>query len=308
MAVWLEITVNSLSEASLIKLIIGLSIAVAGLWPLSVYVDFFSTNYYLDIARIFSLAIICGLVIKGSTKYLLLKNEAEALQRNLSVQDRQISEANDRAVTDFEKLRADFQARHKIAAQVIASLEEKLLSVETLLAKKTVIDVSGEMMTRQYFDTRFESEWQRAYRNQRLLSVLLIDIDNFSAVNLQYGVEAGDELLQMVAVILAETIARGSDVTARFGGDQFAVILPETDVNGAGSVAEKLRRRVASAVMINKDVEVSLTVSIGGLSVLPTAPQSWKGAMMKLNEALNDAKSAGKNTVKFSGIKGLYTP
>lgn len=110
--------------------------------------------------------------------------------------------------------------------------------------------------------------------------MLLIDIDDFAAVNRLHGVEAGDELLQMVAAILAETIARVSDIAVRFDGDQFVVILPETDI--AGAVAEKLRQRVASAVMVNDDTKVSLTVSIGGLSVFLLAPQSWKGALIKL--------------------------
>ena len=299
---------NNLSQAMSIKLIIGLSLIAIGLWPLSVYVDFFATNYYLDIARILVLTVICWLVIDMSAKHAVLSNEYQVLQRKLSIQNEQLAKAKDNNIAELEKLNAKFAAEQKIARASAALLEEKLLSVETLLAEKTVVDISGEIMTRQYFDTRFESEWQRAYRNQRLLSVLLIDIDDFAAVNRQHGVDAGDELLQMVAAILAETIARVSDVAARFDGDQFVVILPETDIDGAGAVAEKLRQRVASAVMVNGDTEVSLTVSIGGLSVLPSAPQSWKGALIKLNEALNNAKVAGKNSVKFSGVKGLYTP
>jgi diguanylate cyclase (GGDEF)-like protein len=303
-----EVALNNLSQAMSIKLIIGLSLIAIGLWPLSVYVDFFATNYYLDIARVLVLTVICWLVIDMSAKHAVLSNEYQVLQRKLSIQNEQLAKAKDNNIAELEKLNAKFAAEQKIARASAALLEEKLLSVETLLAEKTVVDISGEIMTRQYFDMRFESEWQRAYRNQRLLSVLLIDIDDFAAVNRQHGVDAGDELLQMVAAILAETIARVSDVAARFDGDQFVVILPETDIDGAGAVAEKLRQRVASAVMVNGDTEVSLTVSIGGLSVLPSAPQSWKGALVKLNEALNNAKVAGKNSVKFSGVKGLYTP
>jgi diguanylate cyclase (GGDEF)-like protein len=303
-----EVALNNLSQAMSIKLIIGLSLIAIGLWPLSVYVDFFATNYYLDIARVLVITVICWLVIDMSAKHAVLSNEYQLLQKKLSIQSEQLAKAKDSNIVELEKLNAKFAAEQKIARASAALLEEKLLSVETLLAEKTVVDISGEIMTRQYFDTRFESEWQRAYRNQRLLSVLLIDIDDFAAVNRQHGVDAGDELLQMVAAILAETIARVSDVAARFDGDQFVVILPETDIDGAGAVAEKLRQRVASAVMVNGDTEVSLTVSIGGLSVLPSAPQSWKGALIKLNEALNNAKVAGKNSVKFSGVKGLYTP
>jgi diguanylate cyclase (GGDEF)-like protein len=303
-----EVALNNLSQAMSIKLIIGLSLIAIGLWPLSVYVDFFATNYYLDIARVLVLTVICWLVIDMSAKHAVLSNEYQVLQRKLSIQNEQLAKAKDNNIAELEKLNAKFAAEQKIARASAALLEEKLLSVETLLAEKTVVDISGEIMTRQYFDMRFESEWQRAYRNQRLLSVLLIDIDDFAAVNRQHGVDAGDELLQMVAAILAETIARVSDVAARFDGDQFVVILPETDIDGAGAVAEKLRQRVASAVMFNDDTEVSLTVSIGGLSVLPSAPQSWKGALIKLNEALDDAKVAGKNSVKFSGVKGLYNP
>lgn len=304
----MEVALNNLSQAMSIKLIIGLSLIAIGLWPLSVYVDFFATNYYLDIARVLVLTVICLLVIDMSAKHAVSSNEYQVLQRKLSIQNEQLAKAKDNNIAELEKLNAKFAAEQKIARASAALLEERLLSVETLLAEKTVVDISGEIMTRQYFDTRFESEWQRAYRNQRLLSVLLIDIDDFAAVNRQHGVDAGDELLQMVAAILAETIARVSDVAARFDGDQFVVILPETDIDGAGAVAEKLRQRVASAVMVNGDTEVSLTVSIGGLSVLPSAPQSWKGALIKLNEALNNAKVAGKNSVKFSGVKGLYTP
>ena len=304
----MEVALNNLSQAMSIKLIIGLSLIAIGLWPLSVYVDFFATNYYLDIARVLVITVICWLVIDMSAKHAVLSNEYQLLQKKLSIQSEQLAKAKDSNIVELEKLNAKFAAEQKIARASAALLEEKLLSVETLLAEKTVVDISGEIMTRQYFDTRFESEWQRAYRNQRLLSVLLIDIDDFAAVNRQHGVDAGDELLQMVAAILAETIARVSDVAARFDGDQFVVILPETDIDGAGAVAEKLRQRVASAVMVNGDTEVSLTVSIGGLSVLPSAPQSWKGALIKLNEALNNAKVAGKNSVKFSGVKGLYTP
>lgn len=304
----MEVALNNLSLAMSIKLIIGLSLIAIVLWPLSVYVDFFATNYYLDITRVLILAVICWLVMDMSAKYTVLNNEWQMLKRRLTIQSDQLAKAKDNNVVELEKLNAKFAVEQKIASASAALLEEKLLSVETLLAEKTVVDVSGEIMTRKYFDTRFESEWQRAYRNQRLLSVLLIDIDDFAAVNDQHGVDAGDELLQMVAAILAETIARVSDVAARFDGDQFVVILPETDIDGAGSVAEKLRQRIASAVMTNDDIDVSLTISIGGLSVLPTAPQSWKGALIKLNEALGDAKAAGKNTVKFSGVKGLYTP
>jgi diguanylate cyclase (GGDEF)-like protein len=298
--------VKRLSETNSIKLLIVFALIIAGLWPLSVYSNFFTTGYYLDITRLFFLIIICWLAMVNSAKYKRFKNKANTLQESLTVRDRQIAKLKDSAAIDCEKLRIDFQAKQKTAAEVIAVLEQKLLSVEALVASQVAVDTSADTATREYFDTRFQSEWQRAYRNQRLLSLLLIDIDDFSALNVQYGVDAGNELLQMVAAILAETIVRGSDVVAHFGGDQFVIILPETNIDGAGSVAEKLRDRVASAVMVNNDIEVSLTISIGGLSVLPAAPQSWKGAIIKLNDALNDAKTAGKNTVRFSSLTNLH--
>jgi diguanylate cyclase (GGDEF)-like protein len=306
----MEVALNNLSEAVSIKLIIGLALIAVGLWPLSVYVEFFSTNYYLDIARVLILVAICWLAMASSASYMLMKNESETLLRKLSIQELQISKAKDNAVFEVEDLNAKLEAERKAAAINIAEIEDKLANAEVLLQEKetTTIDASTEVMTRQYFDIRFESEWQRAYRNQRFLSLLLIDIDDFTSVNLEHGVDAGDEILQIVAAILAETIARASDVITYFGGDQFAVILPETDIDGAGAVADKLRQRVSDAIMTNEDIEVSLTVSIGGLSVLPSAPQSWKGALIKVNEALSGAKDAGKDTVKFSGFKGLYTP
>jgi diguanylate cyclase (GGDEF)-like protein len=305
----MEVALNNFSEAVSIKLIIGLTLITIGLWPLSVYVGFSATNYYLDIARILMLAAICWLAMTNSANHTVLQNERETLQRKLSIQELQLSKTKDNAVVEAESLNTKLAAERKAAAINIAEVEGKLANAEVLLQEKatTTIDASTEVMTRQYFDIRFESEWQRAYRNQRFLSLLLIDIDDFTSVNLEHGVDAGDEVLQIVGSILAETIARASDVITYFGGDQFAVILPETELDGASAVADKLRQRVSDAIMTNEDTAVSLTVSIGGLSVLPTAPQSWKGALIKVNAALSDAKDAGKDTVKFSGVKDFYT-
>jgi diguanylate cyclase (GGDEF)-like protein len=305
----MEVALNNFSEAVSIKLIIGLTLITIGLWPLSVYVEFSATNYYLDIARILMLAAICWLAMANSANHTVLQNERETLQRKLSIQELQLSKTKDNAVVEAESLNTMLAAERKAAAINIAEVEGKLANAEVLLQEKatTTIDASTEVMTRQYFDIRFESEWQRAYRNQRFLSLLLIDIDDFTSVNLEHGVDAGDEVLQIVGAILAETIARASDVITYFGGDQFAVILPETELDGASAVADKLRQRVSDAIMTNEDTAVSLTVSIGGLSVLPTAPQSWKGALIKVNAALSDAKDAGKDTVKFSGVKDFYT-
>jgi diguanylate cyclase (GGDEF)-like protein len=305
----MEVALNNFSEAVSIKLIIGLTLITIGLWPLSVYVGFSATNYYLDIARILMLAAICWLAMTNSANHTVLQNERETLQRKLSIQELQLSKTKDNAVVEAESLNTKLAAERKAAAINIAEVEGKLANAEVLLQEKatTTIDASTEVMTRQYFDIRFESEWQRAYRNQRFLSLLLIDIDDFTSVNLEHGVDAGDEVLQIVGAILAETIARASDVITYFGGDQFAVILPETELDGASAVADKLRQRVSDAIMTNEDTAVSLTVSIGGLSVLPTAPQSWKGALIKVNAALSDAKDAGKDTVKFSGVKDFYT-
>jgi hypothetical protein len=106
----MEVALNNFSEAVSIKLIIGLTLITIGLWPLSVYVGFSATNYYLDIARILMLAAICWLAMTNSANHTVLQNERETLQRKLSIQELQLSKTKDNAVVEAESLNTKLAA------------------------------------------------------------------------------------------------------------------------------------------------------------------------------------------------------
>jgi diguanylate cyclase (GGDEF)-like protein len=125
---------------------------------------------------------------------------------------------------------------------------------------------------------------------------LLLDADHFKAVNDKYGHAAGDEALCLVARTLHETL-RASDITGRIGGEEFTVFLPETDLDGAAQLADRLREAIAAAKLIFQDQLIRLTVSIGVAPVGLEAATPLDVALQAADEALYRAKQSGRNRV-----------
>ena len=153
---------------------------------------------------------------------------------------------------------------------------------------------------RRSYEAVFESEWNRAARSRTSLGLLMIDIDHFKPFNDKYGHLCGDEVLKSVAEILITTVKRGSDFVFRWGGEEFAVILPETTIDGAHHVAESIRKGVEEMTLIFEGQPVSVTVSIGVSSIVPaplTHPRDSFVFSRKVDEALYSAKNLGRNRV-----------
>jgi len=143
----------------------------------------------------------------------------------------------------------------------------------------------------------FQREIERALRYERTLVLLMVDIDDFKKCNDTYGHQAGDSALKQVAGIIQES-TRGSDFLARYGGDEFFAILPETDDEGALAVAERIRSGVEKHVFLDEDQsEISrLTVTIG-ISSLPVRATNKRDLIRTADFALYQGKSADKNCV-----------
>jgi diguanylate cyclase (GGDEF)-like protein len=133
------------------------------------------------------------------------------------------------------------------------------------------------LFNRRHFLARGEAEWQRFARYQRPLTLLMLDIDHFKSINDRFGHDAGDRAIVQVADACNDD-RRGIDIVARLGGDEFVLLLPETDVEQAAVVAERLRARIAaSALLVDGGADVPLTVSIGlaaATSSMSGVPQS----------------------------------
>jgi diguanylate cyclase (GGDEF)-like protein len=139
-------------------------------------------------------------------------------------------------------------------------------------------------------------EWKRAQRHQNPLSLLLIDVDNFKAVNDTTEYAFGDEVLRRVAEALHGTV-RETDFAARFGGDEFCVLLPQTSPAEAVQTALRIRARIAGTVMQSGSYQRQVTVSIGVDSYDGRSASSIDHLRRNANRALQEAKRRGKNQV-----------
>jgi diguanylate cyclase (GGDEF)-like protein len=135
----------------------------------------------------------------------------------------------------------------------------------------------------------------QALRYSRPISVLMIDSDNLKAVNDQHGHEAGNDLLRLIATGIKSQL-RTTDVPARYGGDEFVVMLPDTGANGARDVAERIRESIARTPLELRDKSVLITVSIG-LASYPDDGRVMDAIMHRADEAMYRAKSEGRNRV-----------
>jgi diguanylate cyclase (GGDEF)-like protein len=163
------------------------------------------------------------------------------------------------------------------------------------LERLATTDPLTGLHNRRHFLALADAEWSRFQRYQRPLSILMIDIDYFKSVNDRFGHDAGDEALTLVAEACRDR-QRGSDIVGRIGGEEFALLLPETDMLQACVVAERVRIALIARPFIAEDAPVTLTVSIGVAAA--TLGMSGPGALMKAgDQALYAAKAQGRNRV-----------
>jgi diguanylate cyclase (GGDEF)-like protein len=148
---------------------------------------------------------------------------------------------------------------------------------------------------RRFFEILLQKEVERSQRYTRPLATIMIDIDHFKPYNDSFGHPAGDEALRRVAEDIQNNARRGLDVVTRFGGEEFAVILPETDTNGAWVVAETIREHVSADARFLRKISVSL-----GIASLSGDQLNNAALVDRADRALYQAKNQGRNrTVIF---------
>jgi diguanylate cyclase (GGDEF)-like protein len=163
-----------------------------------------------------------------------------------------------------------------------------------------ITDPLTQLPNRRYLDNQMTVEWNRAMREREYLSVFLIDIDFFKKYNDTYGHIEGDRLLQSFAIICKEPPKRSTDVVARWGGEEFIVLLPNTDAQGAMMLAELTRSKIEDAVFVCRDGQATkITVSIGVSTLLPDTSSTIIDFLAKVDKALYNAKNSGRNKVCF---------
>lgn len=158
-------------------------------------------------------------------------------------------------------------------------------------------DPLTQIANRRKYDDMLELEWKRAIRNQTPIALLMLDIDNFKNFNDHYGHGAGDDCLAIFARVLKRSANRPSDLVARLGGEEFAVILPDSNQDGAITVAERILEHLRTLHMEHKysDSAAFVTCSIGIATMQPDFETDANLIYEQADQALYKAKSSGKN-------------
>jgi diguanylate cyclase (GGDEF)-like protein len=181
-------------------------------------------------------------------------------------------------------------------------LQAELREKNATLARLSTTDPVTGLRNRRYVTEFLAVEVLRASRYHTPLSVLLLDLDHFKHVNDSHGHRAGDAVLQMAADILRATL-RATDVAGRYGGEEFLVVLPQTDLAGAGVLAERVRAAIGdTAIEVGVGVAVAVTVSIG-VAALDEETRSAEQLVEQADAALYTAKHAGRNRVACEPLR-----
>lgn len=186
-------------------------------------------------------------------------------------------------------------------ARVRTHLELK--RARDLLRNLSSVDGLTGIPNRRSFNELIEREWRRATRSGAPLSVLMMDVDHFKLFNDTYGHLAGDDCLRRVAGALSGAVGRGGDLLCRYGGEEFAAVLPDTNAAAAALVAERMRSAVEALGLPHAGSRTAaiVTTSLGAATLIPTEPGSTAELVACADRALYAAKHGGRNRVVSDG-------
>lgn len=228
------------------------------------------------------------------TPYILYVSDAnDALDREAGIRAG-ADDCVERRVTDEE-----FNARLRSARRV-AELEAALRITLTENRKLSATDELTRVASRRFFGKQFPREVERAARYGRALSLILCDIDHFKKINETVGHPGGDEILRQFAVRLRQALRRGIDWVARIGGEEFAIVLPETGYAQGLEVARKLRGAVSQTEFkaAGRDLKVTASLGLCGVDRVPVGERRLAERMLKIADAaLYRSKHDGRNRV-----------
>jgi diguanylate cyclase (GGDEF)-like protein len=191
----------------------------------------------------------------------------------------------------FQHLSSVWNAVVQLGFFLVIVYLQRALQQEQVRARR---DPLTEVGNRRSFFELAEAELQRAKRYPHPFTVVYIDLDNFKAVNDEFGHEVGDTLLRIITKIINRNI-RSTDTVARLGGDEFALLLPETDRTSAGSVIDKLHAQLLAVMRKNGWM---VTFSMGVVTFL-TQPETVDDMIKLVDDLMYSAKDSGKNKIEY---------
>ncbi|MFE8070443.1 diguanylate cyclase [Marinobacteraceae bacterium S3BR75-40.1] len=231
-----------------------------------------------------------GLAARLNMKW---KARAEAEQRALKL----TAQMQRKTIAEQERHAQELESHVAARTHELQQALEQLGEANAELTRLSTTDPLTGLHNRRYLTERLEQEWKLGFRNQTPLSLLLMDIDHFKQINDTYGHVVGDACLKQMAAVLAGQAQRSADIVARFGGEEFIVILPDTHLDGARHVAERIRQEIAALQVQHDQSRVRMTVSIGVACAIPQASVPPERLLTAVDDALYRAKAEGRNRV-----------
>ncbi|WP_168171515.1 diguanylate cyclase [Lacimicrobium sp. SS2-24] len=207
----------------------------------------------------------------------------------------------------LEKERELREAEHQAQQELEYKVQERTLELEITLRElseknqeleeRNTMDSLTGIRNRRYFDKRYLAEIRRSRREQTTLTVAMIDIDHFKKTNDNLGHLVGDECIKAVAGKIKSLLKRPADDVCRYGGEEFALLLPNTDEQGARTLLEHIREQIQQSPVDTASGDVSLTVSIGFVSAMAASSLEDNTLLSQADQALYQAKEQGRNRV-----------
>jgi len=193
-----------------------------------------------------------------------------------------------------------FVVRYFIVSNILRQ-SQKIHDLNDSLKKLLLIDTLTGLYNKGYLETQLNKEWSRALRDKKKITVMLIDIDHFKLYNDNYGHIQGDKCLQQVSAVLRETFQRENDFAARFGGEEFCVVLNDSSAGSPEKLVEMFHQHLAES-NIKHDFSGTapyITCSVGVATIIPDHSSSPEALLKKADECLYKAKNTGRNRTVF---------
>lgn len=247
---------------------------------------------------------LAGLIVALSFALSARLNEERSskltAQKKALLHEQEVIQEQQRNLTILQQTKDELEQNVASRTRDLNNALQELKHANSQLQLLSTVDSLTGVKNRRYFDQTYLSEWRRALRERKPLSLLLIDADHFKRVNDQMGHMAGDECLKQLAQRICRTVTRPSDSVSRYGGEEFIVLLPNTALLGALQIAERIREQIKEEAIAWQGSEIWLTVSIGVTSIQANSGISPDLALQQADDALYRAKSEGRDRVCWS--------
>jgi diguanylate cyclase len=183
--------------------------------------------------------------------------------------------------------------------RIVLERTEELEKTHAKLRAISTTDGLTQLLNRRAFDEMFQTEFKKAYRSQRPIAVLMIDLDHFKLINDGYGHPFGDLCLVRTAEVLRNCLRHSGDIAARYGGEEFIVLLPDTDTPEAVNLAQAIMDALRRTLMSDGSRQLTISASIGLAAWVPDDLNGQEALLREADRQLYIAKAQGRNRIEW---------